>query len=282
MIGFLISALGHFGMTPRHELKLFPPLNCGQVSVERSLNDEACVPDMVRTHGGIFGANIHKEVHRSGSKNRNFVQIYSGAACAAWTSWANDNPVAGGEPFFVRFILKEFEDGGGVVICGKFAKLNTGGVKGGSVPGIAALRLNIIPQQISIRIDNSAFNKVSKYNPSAATPFKGFTSNLVGAPRLSECGPNQPDTDCAQSHAYERSDAHYSRPQGRTSLGYQIVFVALIVAAFEFIFGLCLFMAHRSFTIGNASAGLIYLFAGVFGIISYPVIGYLLIDGLTM
>lgn len=95
-------------------------------------------------------------------------------------------------------------------------------------------------------------------------------------------GPHKPDTNSTQAHAYKRSDTHNGSPERRSSLRNKVILITLIIAAFELIFCLCLLKANRSFSTGDANTGLIYLISGVFGIIGYAVLGYLLIDGLTM
>lgn len=105
---------------------------------------------------------------------------------------------------------------------------------------------------------------------------------LSGTSSLLECCPNEPYANRTQTHTYERSDAHYSRPQGGAPLGYKIVLISLVITALEFIFCGCLLYAYRLFERGDGSAGLGYLVAGVFGIIGYAVLGYLLVDGLML
>ena len=68
--------------------------------------------------------------------------------------------------------------------------------------------------------------------------------NLRLSPGLPECRPDQPDTHRAEGHAYQRSNPHYSGPEGHPFLRHEILFVTLIFSLLEAGAVRCLIFAY--------------------------------------
>ncbi len=100
----------------------------------------------------------------------------------------------------------------------------------------------------------------------------GFEPGISSPPSLPERHKNQANADNADSHADYRRDAHMRRPSGGNPLRFEVVFVALALAA-GFI---CVGSALRTLTSGKRGAAL-QLYCATICIAFGVVIGRLLI-----
>ncbi|WP_429603515.1 hypothetical protein [Sphingobium xanthum] len=94
-------------------------------------------------------------------------------------------------------------------------------------------------------------------------------ADLVGLPRSLEGCVNKINADDTQAHADHSGGAHYVSPKGGSFLSYQILFVALICAAFVASIVHALSLLDR----GHADTGLGYLLVGISGIFCSLIIG---------
>jgi len=112
-------------------------------------------------------------------------------------------------------------------------------------------------------------------DPRAPFQFRDALSDFIGAFGFSESRPDKKHPDSTETHAYHSGGAHYVGPQSGLFLGYKVLFVALMCAAFV----ACLGNAVRLIDRGLADAGIPYLFIGIFGILTSLIIGLPLVFG---
>jgi hypothetical protein len=132
-------------------------------------------------------------------------------------------------------------------------------------------------------LGGNANGTIHKANIPALYSYEGikvFLRHLRRPSRFAKGGPYQNDAHATQQHTDERCNPHYFCPERRSALGYKVgIFASIVILAFGLLVS-CFCYAVRAFRRGHSEAGMLYLCAGIAGVYSVTIAGFLLIDRL--